>query len=154
MSKREFERYKAGLRINKDDLDNELSQFPMAFFSVSDKFAEAERYAKRLSQRVDRERASITAALREAAVEEGEKPTETRLKQEASLHPRIVKLEGKLRSAHNHARRWEILKDAYVQMSFSLKGLVSLAMHENFQSSHANIDDSNVTRKRRGSGKE
>lgn len=145
----QLEYFQTRLKIDKDNLDDELADFPSMFFSVSDYYVDADRYAKRLAQRLDREKASITSALRDAAAEENEKKTETQLKQEVSLHPKIVKLSGRLRQAEKVAKKWDVLKESFVQKSFSLKGLVSLSMHENFQSSTATVEGEAGKRKKR-----
>jgi len=141
--------YQGRLSIDRNKLDEELSEFPSAFYTVSDFYVDADRRAKRLEQRLDRERASITSVLRSVAEEEGIKRTETQLKQEVQIHPAIRKLMSKHAQAQSQAKRWETLKEAMVQKSFSLKGLVSLAMHEHFQSSHATPDDGMQKRKRK-----
>ena len=143
-----LEYYQARLKINKDDLDNELADFPAMFYAVSDYYVDADRHSKRLEQRLKREEASIIAALRSTADEEGEKKTETQLKQECALHPKIVKLQARLRQAEKTAKRWDVLKESYVQKSFSLKGLVSLAMHEHFQSDTAKVKEPRQRRRR------
>lgn len=144
-----LEYYQARLKIDKDDLDNELADFPAMFYAVSDYYVDADRNAKRLEQRLEREKASIASALRTTADEEGEKKTETQLKQEVSLHPKVVKLQSRLRQAQKMAKRWDVLKESYIQKSFSLKGLVSLAMHENYQSETAKVKDNGQRRRRR-----
>lgn len=142
-----LEYYQARLKISKEKLDEELANFPSMFYAVSDYYVDADRSAKRLAQRLEREKASISSALRSTADEEGEKKTETQLKQEVSLHPKVVKLQSRLRQAEKMAKRWDVLKESYVQKSFSLKGLVSLAMHENYQSETAKVKDSQHRRR-------
>jgi len=144
-----LEYYQARLKVDKDNLDEELSNFPSMFFGVSDYFVDADRQARRLAQRVERERVGIISAMRDVAVEEEMKFTETQLKQDATLHPKLQKLQARLRQAEKIARKWEVLKESYVQKSFSLKGLVSLAVHENYQTSHATVEGEGVTRKKR-----
>jgi len=146
--------YEARLKINKDDLDNELAEFPSAFYTICDYYIDADRRAKRLGQRLDRERASIASVLRDVAREESgaRGVTETQIKQEVGLHPKVQTLISKHAQAEKQAKRWETLKEAMVQKSFSLKGLVSLAMHENYQHSHATVDGAaTVQRKKRRS---
>lgn len=145
-----LEFYQSQLKIDRNELDKELSEFPSAFYTVCDYLVDAERRAKRLEQRLNREKASISSALREVAEEEGIRNyTETRIKQETSMHPKVQTLTTKLAQAEKVAKRWDTLKEAMVQKSFSLKGLVSLAMHENFQTSTATVDGNTVSRKRR-----
>lgn len=144
--KSRIEYYQARLKIDKDNLDTELAQFPSTFYSVSDLYVDADRYAKRLAQRLEREKASISAALRNVAAEEQEKKTETQLKQEVMLHPKVKKLESRVRQAEKVAKRWDILRDAYGQKSYALKGLVDLSMHEHFQSSTASVKGENRRR--------
>jgi hypothetical protein len=143
--------YEASLKIDKDNLDDELSLFPSAFYTICDYLIDADRRAKRLGQRLSREKAAIATVLRDVAREEGgaRSVTETQIKQEVSLHPKVRTLTAKHAQAEKHAKRWETLKEAMVQKSFSLKGLVSLAMHEQYQSAHATVNGSaSVSRKR------
>lgn len=129
----------AGLRIDKDQLDEEVANLPGTFYSVSDYYLEALRQSKRLQERLDRRQASLASAIRSAAQEEGGSRaiTETQIKQEIMIHPSYRKLKSKLTQAVYVQDRWSALKDAYTQKSFSLKGLVSLAVSEQFQSPHS-----------------
>jgi len=136
--------YEARLKIDKDSLDEELAEFPSAFYTICDFLIDADRRTKRLEQRLNRERAGIASVLRDVAREESGSRgvTETQIKQEVALHPKVQTLISKHAQAEKHAKRWETLKEAMVQKSFSLKGLVSLAMHENYQHSHATVEGS------------
>lgn len=126
--------FQAKLRINKEDLDEELSEFPSLFYTVSDHYLETHRRVKRLQERLDRKLATLAAALRIAAHDEGIKTTETQLKQEVLIHPDYRKMKARLADAVYIQDRWAALKDAMVQKSFSIKGLVTLANNENYQS--------------------
>lgn len=138
----QLEFYQARLKIDKDNLDEEVANFPSSFFTVSDFYVDADRIAKRLEVRLHREMAALSHVFREAAEEEHGKRgyTETQIKQEVQLHPRYRKLAAKHRQAVYVKERWQVLKEAMVQKSFSLKGLVSLSMHEHFQNSTATLD--------------
>ena len=132
--------YESLLRINKDDLDNEVADLPGLFYVVADNYLEALKQTKRLQERLDRTFASLASALRTAAHSEGlssRQVTETQIKQEVTLHPQYRKLKAKLIGAMYIQDRWQVLKEAYIQKSFALKGLVSLAVSEQFQSPHS-----------------
>lgn len=126
--------FQAKLRINKENLDEELAEFPNMFYTVSDHYLEAHRRVKRLQERMDRKFATLAAALRSAAHDEGIKTTETQLKQEVLIHPDYRKMKARLADAVYIQDRWAALKDAMVQKSFSIKGLVTLANDEKYQS--------------------
>jgi len=144
--------YEKSLSIDKENLDEEIANFPSMFWTVSDFYLDAYRHCKRLEERLDRTFASIAGALRSAAQEEkgARGVTETQIKQEVVLHPRYRKLKARLNQARYVKDRWAALKDSYLQKSFSLKGLVQLSMHENFQQSH--VSEENVARKTRRRG--
>ncbi len=129
----------AGLRINKSNLDEEVANLPSVFYTVSDHYLSALKHSKRLQQRLDRTFAKLASALRSAAQEEGgaRAITETQIKQEVLMHPMYRKQKARLTSAQYVQDRWAALKDAYIQKSFSLKGLVSLAVSEQYQSPHS-----------------
>jgi len=129
----------AGLRINKENLDEEVANLPSVFYTVSDHYLEALKHSKRLQERLDRTFARLASAMRSAAQAEGgaRAITETQLKQEVLIHPKYRKLKAKLVSAQYVQDRWSALKDGYIQKSFSLKGLVSLAVSEQYQSPHS-----------------
>ena len=126
--------FQAKLRINKEDLDEELSEFPSMFYTVSDHYLEAHRRVKRLQERMDRRFATLASALRGAAHDAGVHTTETQLKQEVLIHPDYRKIKARLSDAVYVQDRWAALKDAMVQKSFSIKGLVTLANDEKYQS--------------------
>lgn len=129
----------AGLRINKDNLDEEVANLPSVFYTVSDYYLEALKKSKRLQERMDRTQASLASALRSAAHEEhgARGYTETQIKQEVLIHPKYRKLKAKHTDSIYIQDRWQVLKEAYIQKSFSLKGLVSLAVSEQYQSPHS-----------------
>lgn len=132
----------AGLRIDKSNLDEEVANLPSVFYTVSDHYLEALKHSKRLQQRADRTFAKLAAAIRSASTSEESNNrsrgiTETQIKQEVLMHPLYRKIKAKQASAQYVQDRWSALKDAYVQKSFSLKGLVSLAVSEQYQSPHS-----------------
>ena len=59
--------FQAKLRINKEDLDEELSEFPSMFYTVSDHYLESHRRVKRLQERMYVRFATLASALRCAA---------------------------------------------------------------------------------------
>lgn len=126
--------YQKQLKVDKENLDEELSNFPSLFYTVSEHYLEAYKHVKRLEQRMDRKFASLASAFRSAADSEGSKITETQIKQEVEIHPTYRKAKAKLSDAVYIKDRWGALKDAYNQKSFSMKGLVSLANDEKYQS--------------------
>ncbi len=134
MSKKQLKFYERSLEINKDNLDEELSNFPGIFYTISDHYLSALKHRKRLQARLDIEFAALASAIRSAALETEGKITETQIKQEVPLHPKYRKLNARLADAVYIQDRWSALKEAYVQKSFALKGLVSLAVHEQYQS--------------------
>lgn len=133
MSKKQLRFYEKSLEINKENLDEELSGFPGIFYTVTDHYLSAMKHRKRLQARLDVEFAALASAIRSAHLQEG-KITETQIKQEIPLHPKYRKLNARLADAVYIQDRWSALKEAYIQKSFALKGLVSLAVHEQYQS--------------------
>ena len=131
--------YERSLRIDKEKLDDEVADLPGIFYAISDHYLEALKHSRRLQERMDRQAATLAAAFRSAAQEErgSRGVTETQIKQEVLLHPQYRKLKAKYTQAQYVQDRWSILKEAYIQKSFSLKGLVSLAVSEQFQSPHS-----------------
>lgn len=129
--------YEASLRIDKDNLDEEIANFPGLFWNVSDFYLDALKNSKRREERLNRVFASLASAMRLVVLEEHGKITETQIKQEVLLHPKYRKMQAGTIQAKFILDRWSALKDAFVQKSFSLKGLVSLAVSEQYQSPHA-----------------
>lgn len=131
--------YESSLRIDKDNLDEEVANFPGLFWTISDFYLDALKDSKRRQERLDRLFASLKSIMRSVANEEqgSRGVTETQLKEEVLLHPKYRKMKARLLDAQYVLDRWSALKDAYVQKSFSLKGLVSLAVSEQYQSPHA-----------------
>lgn len=131
--------FERSLRIDKDKLDDEVAELPGIFYTVSDHYLDALKHSKRLQERMDRQFAGLASALRSAAqAEHGARSvTETQIKQEVVLHPQYRKMKARYTQAQYVQDRWQILKEAYIQKSFALKGLVSLAVSEQFQSPHS-----------------
>ena len=145
-TRRELLDFEKQLEVDRDRLDEELSNFPSIFYTVTDHYLEARKHVKRLEARLDRTSASLSSALRSAALQdEGKKAPETQLKQEVSLHPKYKKMKSKLSDAVYIQDRWSALKDAFIQKSFALKGLVSLVQSEQYQ-----VDSAKTTSPRRG----
>ena len=85
--------YEKQLSIDKEDLDNEIANFPSLFYTISDHYLEALKSSKRLQSRLDRKFAELAGAIRSAAlVEEKYKITESQIKQEVLIHPSYRKL--------------------------------------------------------------
>lgn len=129
--------YERQLSIDKEDLDNEVANFPSLFYTVTDHYLDALKNSKRLQSRVDRKFAELASAIRSSAHASEQKITEAQIKQEVLIHPTYRKLKAKHSDAVYIQDRWAALKEAFVQKSFSLKGLVSLAIHEQYQSDSA-----------------
>ena len=134
MSIKQFAFYEKSLEIDKENLDEQLSDFPGSFYTVSDHYLSALKARKRKHTRLDLEFAALASAIRSAALQGEGKITEAQIKQEVLMHPRYRRLNARLADAVYIQDRWSALKEAYIQKSFALKGLVSLAVHEGYQS--------------------
>ncbi len=130
----QLKHYESKLRIDKENLDEDIAEFPSLYFTISDYYLDAVKHRKRLEQRLDRRFAEIASAIRRNAADTSVKITEAGIKNEVMIHPKYLKLKAKLHDAVYIQDRWSALKDAFLQKSFSLKGLVSLAVSEHYQS--------------------
>lgn len=126
--------YGEKLRIDKNDLDNELEVQSDLLFKVSEQLNDIIRKRDEYSLDFDIFKAEIFAKMRKDLTEsEGKKPSDTRLDKEILLDVKYQDRSKKLLVLSNLIDRLKALKGAIEQKSHSLKGLGDLYIAKYFE---------------------
>lgn len=121
-------RFREGLVIDKDDLDECLIQQPELYYHVAEahSLATAERDAIKLDLEIWE--AEEGQKIRDRAAIDEEKLTEGGLKEQLLLIPRIQQLRRKKLEQEGEISNWLALKEAFQQRSFMLRELVPIVL--------------------------
>ena len=115
-----------GLRIDKNDLDNEWIRHPDLNYQVSKEFALAISRRDEMKLTIGEATATLDKQFRDAAADAGEKITETAIAKQIEGSIKIIDLKRDYARACYRADQWLALKEAYAQRSYALKYLVEL----------------------------
>jgi hypothetical protein len=123
---RSFQFYRNALVIDKDDLNECLSQQPELYFHVSD--AHALAIAERDEAKLDFEVAEAEEAqkIRDKYAEKEEKLTEGGLKEQLRLSKKLDGLRAAQVERKALVEKWAALKESYSQRSYMLRQLVPM----------------------------
>lgn len=120
-------RYASYLRIDRDNLDDEVSRHAEYYEKVAEIHVLAIAAHDALSQDLDEAIVREDPKVRERLAEEGKKtPTETAVKNAIKDSPKIQKLAREVLSAKLRVDRAAVLKESFGQRSYMLKELVGL----------------------------
>jgi hypothetical protein len=117
----ELRELKTALQIDRDDLDRCLVEQPGLFYQVAKAVAIALSERHGLEFQLKKAEAALNRQLRETAIKNSEKLTETALSKRVVLMPTIQKLRRQLLQAKLQADQTLALKEAFQQRSYTLR---------------------------------
>lgn len=117
----EFKKY---LEINKHNLDQEIMQHPSLLFKIADAYLEAVAERDSCKEALASTDAELDAQIREEL--EGEKSTETMVKNRVQLHGHHISAYESYFDAKRRADVLGALKEAFVTRGHMLRDLVQL----------------------------
>lgn len=114
------------LSINKNALDDCLMEQPDLYYHVAEGYTLA--VAARDAAKLDLEQTMAEKAeeIRERALRDDEKITETAITRKLATDPEVAGLEEHLLELRGTADKWQALKEAFQQRSFMLRELVQM----------------------------
>lgn len=117
---------KAALKVDKHNLDENWEQQHQLNTTIGDLHEDSVHARDLKKQEIDEAHAELDAQFRKAAAENGEKTTETALKNQITLSPRMKKLERELIDLSAEVGRLAVLRESCRQRNDALKGLTAL----------------------------
>jgi hypothetical protein len=136
------------LKINRDDLSEEVSKQPELFYEVARNMVMAISLRDEASDILDKVDAESDALIRLKAERGGEKVTEAKIKQAVILDPEHVKASNNYLRAKNEVDRWSILKESFMQRANMLRELAGLTIAGYMVSTVTSKDSSVVSEAR------
>lgn len=138
----------AGLKIDKNDLDEAWIKHPDLTYKVGEQFALAISNRDALKLTIGEETAALDQQFRRQAAEAGEKVTETAIAKQIEGSQRMITLKQQYGQACYKADQWLALKEAFTQRSYALKYLVELYVAGYFASSSGGAHRRDATDRR------
>ena len=126
MTSHSAEYYEGRLRINRNKLDDELSDQPQLFWEVSEAFADCVRVRDGFKAALAELWAQLSLDQRLAMDAEGLKVTEKAIDARVQTNPKRVVREHQYLEAKAQADWWGAMKEAFTQRSYALKDMVAL----------------------------
>lgn len=127
-----MEEFRGYLVINKNALDEEVTQQPSLFFAVAEAYAEAATERDSLKELLGTIDAQLDAIVREEL--EGEKVTESLVKNRIQVHPNHKAAFESYLEAKQKADVLGALKDAFHTRGYLVRDLCSLALANYYES--------------------
>lgn len=150
-----FDEAKAGLRINKHELERELSEQPDLFARVAHMAVLWAGFRDTAKHKLAVVEAEVSALVRQQFADEGSKVTETAVKEEVVQHPNLKNQTRKYLETRREADLWQGYKDAYEQRGRMIRDLCQLYIAGYYQNSAVRGDSeaaknarADVTRKK------
>lgn len=123
-----YETLRAGIRIDRDILGDELIRNAQDFHHAGEGFAMATGRRDQAKSKLEKTMAEVDNDIRDNAAAEDEKLTEALIKQRVTKDQDYQRAMKVYLSACLEADRWEILRNSYRQRAEMLKALVQLHM--------------------------
>lgn len=122
-----YQDYKDALKIDKDDLDNELIAQPQLLADVSEEFVRAQSRRDQANEKQKQVQAERFAVLSK------ESKTVKEADSKVVVDEKYIEAREQYKSAENEAAKWEYLRDAYKERGFMLRTLAQLYSTEYYQ---------------------
>ncbi len=129
------ETLKERLRIDKSQLDREVSEQPMLFFDVAEAYEEAVAERDGLKEALATIDAELDGAVRVKLEKRHDKYTEAMVKNGVQLDPKHEKAFQAYIDAKTRAGKLESMKEAFKQRNYMVRELASLFVASYFEQS-------------------
>lgn len=121
-----YRHLRAGLKIDRDALDEEVISQPNEFFHASEGYVVAAGRRDRKKHDLEVEIAQLDKDVRDSMTADGEKITEALVKAQINREPDFQRAHSEYLVACLEADRWEAMRNAYRQRADMLRSLVQL----------------------------
>ena len=129
------------LKIDRENLDEEVMRQPELFYRVSAELASAISDRDGAKDLMNRTEARIKEDIREEWRKEEKKFTVTEVDDAASRHPKFKSRQEEYRAASQRVELVSAMKEAFQQRSYMLRELSSLWVNNYFQDSSTKSGD-------------
>lgn len=119
-------RFSSMLRINRDKLDDEVSEHAESYHKVAELHVMAVADYDAIKQELEDASAEEDAEIRVGLMEESKRVTETAIRRKIREIPRIQQLSKELLDAKFQMDRCAVLKESFGQRSYMLRELTGL----------------------------
>lgn len=120
------------LTVDPDELDHELITQSQLYYTVSDLYADAQKYRDKAEEALRRKSAELGTRLKHAASHAGEKLTVKELGDRVSGHDDYAHPHELYVAWGAECDKWKALKDSFAQRSHALHDLAVLYEHDYF----------------------
>lgn len=131
------EEWRKALRIDRNNLDEELEQQPSLFYEVAEACARARSLLDEAHDNVDIVEAELDANIRREAAESDERTTEKAIRAQIHAHPDRVEANEKFLQLKQRTEELDQLRDSFRQRGYMLRELVALFIAGYYQESSA-----------------
>lgn len=123
------------LRIDKSQLDREVSEQPVLFYSAAEAYEDAVAERDTLKEALESVDAELDGVVRAKLDGKHDKITEAMVKSGIQLSPKHEKAFASFLEAKTRASKLEAMKDAFKQRGYMLRDLASLYVSSYFEQS-------------------
>lgn len=122
----DLDRLELGLKIDKNDLDNELMDQAYYFYQAARRFADAISYRDEAKADLEGIKAKVGLQIRQQFSDAGEKITEGGVDARVIANPEYQKALDRMAAWTDRVVRWTGLRDSIQQRGYALKDLTAL----------------------------
>lgn len=130
---------KEKLKIDKNDLDEELIQQSQLYYEAGSQYAKAASRSAFLKEQLRKVQSEVDLEIRAQAIEAGDKVTETMVYNKSILDPRYKQAFYEYATSCQEVDEMSALKEAFSQRAYLLKDLVALYLNGYFISNAEKI---------------
>lgn len=135
MPERDLDWFRGKLRIDKDDLDTEITKQPTLFFDVCDACAAALNERDGANERQKETKASLQKEAAAALDAEGTRFSIDKANAWIEQNKDYKKARARYKEAEAELARWEGMREAFRQRSSALRALAELARAQGYERS-------------------
>lgn len=152
--KHDLDYWRKRLRIDRDNLDEEVARQPTLFFGVCDAKAEALNERDMASERQKEVKATLFRKIERKSIrEDPKKKAAATINSEVEVHPEYIAAREEYKRAESDLDRWDGMKEAFRQRSSALRALVELHRDSAYQSSTISPERDRLAEARRSGGR-
>lgn len=124
--------FEARLKIDRNNLDQELIEQPELFYHVCEQHVKAVSTRDVLYEKRKALEADLSGRIRSEMEKASEKITESRLSAAVAAHEELLDAKGEYLEASREAELWGAMKEAFAQRTYALKDLSGLYSSQYF----------------------
>lgn len=148
------EELELGLKIDRHNLEVAAQEQPELFYRVSKSYEMAISERDGAEQNVKTAEAEVDREIRKKAANSEEKTTETQIKSQVRIHPKVKAAEDEYLRLKEECGLLQALKDAFKQRGYAIGQLVELYLGNYYSEIKKDAGDSDRKKMRGRQGRE